>query len=180
MLPPRFVGGGMKFSDLMKVPYDTSTGIIRVASLCSMLPQTPEEVAQQFYADHGRKGDFQRLYSGLRIDRLAWTLISEQGRRIANPSMNQDFRPWFESVSNRAAGVRASGWTCVDSRPRIVDHWQHHLTWIAPPIFLAGTTMGVSAEFHLVEGHTRLGLLSGLLREGLVPMESEHRLWLGR
>ncbi len=169
----------MIFSDLTALPYDRRSGIIDLAALRRALPETPEPVAQQFYADHGRKDEFQNVYRGLRIDHLAWRLVSRTATDLVSASMNPDFRRWFDAVSERAAGVAVDGWRVIDGRKAIVAHWEQHRTWILPPVLLDGALMLASPALHLVEGHTRVGLLSGLLRSGILPGTSLHSIWCG-
>jgi hypothetical protein len=169
----------MLFSDLMSFPYDRGSGTIDLVALQSALPNTPESVCRQFYADHGRKQVFQDLYANVRLDRIIWSSVSLTASDLVTASMNPDFRRWFDSVSHRAEDVLTDGWRSVDLRRDVVRHWELYGTWVTPPVMIDASVIGLSGSLHLVEGHTRVGLLSGLLRQGVISGESAHLVWLG-
>jgi hypothetical protein len=47
------------------------------------------------------------------------------------------------------------------------------------PVLIKGALVGRSSKLHLVEGHTRLGTLLGLLSAGVIAPESRHLVWVG-
>ena len=51
----------MLFRDLMRLKYDDSERI-QSHELTRLLPDTPDNVLHDLYADHGRKLEFQDLY----------------------------------------------------------------------------------------------------------------------
>lgn len=169
----------MKFADLLDLPYDTNTGIIAVEAILAAVPNTPLSVAQQFYADHGRKHDHQSTYWHLPIDQLAWSLIHVEAGLISRASVIQEFRPWFTSVANRAANYDTRGWECIDVRAEVRRHWAEHGTWSVPPVALVGQLVASTSELHVAEGHTRVGLLTGLVQHGVLAASSNHEIWLG-
>jgi hypothetical protein len=169
----------MQFSDLLDLPFDANTGIIDAKAIAGTLPTTPTEVALQFYADHGRKDDFQHAYGKLKISQIDWSLVEKRADVLNTASMNEDFHRWFTNVGARAANFPVAGWKCVDTRRNVREHWEKHRTWLVSPIFLEASLVGSTSHLHLAEGHTRLGLLAGLVEQGVLPASSTHRIWLG-
>jgi len=154
----------MRFADLLALRYDKRSGIIDHDALRRALPHTPDEVIEQFYADHGRKDSFKKLYAAIQPDQMAWTLEVREAGELIGASMNPDFRLWFTSVGQRVAGTSADEWKHLDGRPEVEEHWRLHQTRMVPPVLIDGALMGMDAALHLVEGYTRLGLLAGPVR----------------
>jgi hypothetical protein len=152
----------MKFSDLLSLPYDVSGGRIQINALERALPSTPRDVAEQFFVEHGRNPDFQQQYSDIQLCKLKWTLIELNAGEIIACSVYKEFQRWFNSVSERAKMFCSSGWGAIDFRPDVQSHWETTRTWARPPVMLSAAVIGMGATLHLVEGHTRVGLLSGL------------------
>jgi hypothetical protein len=55
---------------------------------------------------------------------------------------------------------------------------------MTPPVFLNHNVEikllpSPKKELHLVEGHTRLGMLKGLIEKGLLSENSIHKVWVG-
>lgn len=169
----------MNFSDLLALPYDKQSGIIDLTAIRAALPNTPDGVAQQFYADHGRKDELQSVYGTLNIDRMKWTLITETAEILIASSMNPNFRRRFQSVGERASRFSEQNWKCIDTREKVQAHWAQYKTWLIPPVMLMGTLIRSDSHLHLAEGHTRLGLLAGLVEHGILSKKSTHSVWLG-
>lgn len=169
----------MKFSELLSQEHN-SAGIIDAAGLTQRLPDTPLDVIAQLYADHGRKHDFQSQYGALDIAALKWTNVARTAEELLECCNFAEFTHWMNSVAQRAVDFHGKGWSCVDSRKDVVKHWQTHQTWLRPPIFLAGEVMGNAVSLRLVEGHTRIGLLRGLVKAGVIEPSSRHEIWLGQ
>jgi hypothetical protein len=169
----------MKFEALCALPHDPGTDRIDIESLRAALPGVPRAVLIQLCADHGRNSDFQARYGQLELDGIRWTLASRTAREICSCSMKEGFRSWFDEVGRRAARFSQRGWTCIDVRPEVQEHWRNHGTWIEAPILIDGSLVASGPELHLVEGHTRVGLLNGLVQWSIVPPESLHAIWLG-
>jgi hypothetical protein len=60
----------MRFVDLLAMPNDNQSGIIEYDALRRILSLTPDEVIQQFYADHGRKDVLHKLYATIQPDHI--------------------------------------------------------------------------------------------------------------
>ena len=169
----------MLFSHLLKLPYNQNTLVIDIPSIVSKLPNTPLPVVQQLYADHGRNEDFQELYGNLNIVGLKWELVSYPASKLYTASINPQYCSWYKRVGNRVKLFASEGWNCIDVRCSVVDHWSKCGTWITPPVMLPGKLIGLLSELHLVEGHTRLGLLNGLILHHILSPDSNHYVWLG-
>jgi hypothetical protein len=85
-----------------------------------------------------------------------------------------------ENLEGGGERLREKGWSCIDVRTEVVAHWQEHRTWLSPPVFLDGTLVGSENPYRLVEGHTRVAILKGLLEHGLIEPDSTHRIWYGQ
>lgn len=169
----------MKFADLMNLRFDESTNVICHDALCEVLPNTPSEVLEQVFRDHGRNGEFQALYGHIEIDRINWTCVSKSADELCRSGMNKQFRPWFNNVAARAAQVTTEGWKAVDIRAEVRKQWETERTWLRAPVFFDAQLVVRRPGLFLVEGHTRLGLLSGLTKQGIVSQASLHTVWIG-
>lgn len=167
----------MKFSDLLDLTFDEGN-IIDLDELGQKLPNTPKDVLSQFYSDHGRNNEFQSGYANVEIDLLQWNLMEIDAETIVKSSMYPNFRGWFETVSNRAKRFSNEGWESIDCRLKVRDYWQTNSTWMISPIFLDGQIIDSESKFHLVEGHTRVGLLDGLLKYDILPKSQLHTIWV--
>lgn len=112
----------MKFSDLLHVEYDSRTEIISLDMLCDTLPDTPIDVLQQFYSEHGRNTSFQNQYASLNIDKLVWNNVNVLAKDLVACTYYESFERWMQTVSQRVLSMPEIGWRCVDSRPDIVEH----------------------------------------------------------
>jgi len=168
----------MKFSDLLDLTFDESENTIDLDELGQKLPNTPKDVLSQFYSDHGRNNEFQSEYANIEIDLLQWNLIEIDAETIVKSSIHPNFRGWFEAVSNRAKRFSNERWESIDCRLEVRDYWQTNRTWMISPIFLDGQIIDSESKFHLVEGHTRVGLLDGLLKHDILPKSQLHTIWV--
>jgi len=168
----------MKFADLLLLP-QTATGRIDQEAARDALPDMPYDVLEQVIVDHGANDDFQRQYGHLDLEVIGWELRRTEASALIAATVFNDFAPWFESVARRTRHVLNAGWRCIDTREAVVDHWREHLTWIRAPVFLQVGPGGSAATLHLVEGHTRLAVLRGLVDLRVVKPESTHEAWIG-
>ncbi len=169
----------MRFSDLLNLPYD-SGGNIELAALSDALPHTPSGILEQLYSAHGRKSEFQDQYASLDLDGIRWIEGDLEASSIIAASVYPEFRPWFDSVSCRVNEMYEKGWNSIDVRPAVRESWEKNRTWLQAPILISGDLVGSDSKFHLVEGHTRVGLLKGLVAHGTVTPDSVHRVWVGK
>ena len=168
----------MKFENLLQVKFDTVSGKVDIESLYNLLPETPKDVLVQFYSEHGRNEDFQEQYSDIDIMALSWNLITVSSGEVVTCEMYEDFRRWYNCSADRVIrGFKDNRWNCIDEREEVVAHWSHECTWLTPPVFLHKDIL-CSKNIHLVEGHTRVGILCGLLCSGIIAESHKHKIWM--
>ena len=168
----------MKFPDLLALKYDPRSDVIDRGALAERLPDTPE-VALEVYSDHGRKGDFQEQYEGIEISRLRWERVELTARDLLDCSIFPGFSEWVDTVAHRIEDFAQDGWSCIDVLPEVVKHWQEHRTWLVLPVFLDHSLIPQGEGLHIMEGHTRLGILRGLVDRGIVAASTRHWIWRG-
>ena len=169
----------MTFRDLLDRPYNKRNGIIELEALLEALPNTPIEVVKQVYRDHGRNGEHQQEYGELDIGSLSWAKREFAATEIQSCFVLSRFSEWSNSVSQRLDRFEPVGWECIDGREEVWRHWKKHRTWLIEPIFVSRDLVGEEEGLHLVEGHTRVGVLRGLLRRSLISGSSVHGVWYG-
>jgi hypothetical protein len=136
----------------------------------------PVEVLEQFVIDHGLNEQFQREYAELDLHAIAWELEDLPVTQIVSCWSKFD-----DYVSEIAALLRKH----VDDKPHppciSPESWQSWVesgTWRRSPVFLDSVVPSRSG-LHLVEGHTRVGMLTGLLDTN-VSVRDFHGCWVGR
>lgn len=169
----------MKFSDLISQPYCENTEKVDAEYLGVVLSNTPQDVIEQFYSDHGRNPDFQDQFKNLNISNLNWQLVERPAKEIVSCALYPRFSGWFNNVRHRPSGFHKNGWQCIDTRKSVVEYWERNRTWLKNPVFIQGKLLGLRSPLRLVEGHTRVGLLKGLLEHGILDPATMHRIWLG-
>ncbi len=169
----------MKFSDLQHLPYDEFSNAINIQAILEKMPTVPVEVVQQVFSEHGKNPEFVEFYQDLELDRIHWELRKVKGSEIISAKMNSNFERWFAGVGERVGDFKSKGWDCIDSRPEVQNHWAKYKTWVIPPVFIHGLLLGLDSVFQLVEGHTRVGLLNGLITHGIIDPDIEHAIWFG-
>ncbi|RXJ69330.1 hypothetical protein CRV08_04800 [Halarcobacter ebronensis] len=168
----------MLFKDLLKLKKDY-VGLVNYYELRNLLPETPEEVLEQFFYDHGQNGGFQNQYSNIDINKLKWCKKKAKAKDIIECSIYERFYPWVNSVSERLKYFEKNSYSCIDVRKDVVDYWSKNYTWMKAPIFLEGKILDSKKKIHLVEGHTRLGILIGLLNNKIIEKNTLHEIWYG-
>jgi hypothetical protein len=168
-----------KYSDLLRLEQDRGGNIPMDTLRAAFGFAMPDDVLEQFCCDHASKDDFQQQYGHLDLRRLSWELREISAGELVQSTVFEGFKSWVSTVSARLQDFDNEGWSCIDLRPAVVEHWKAHRTWIRPPILLDGHLVGRGPGLHLVEGHTRLGVLAGAVKSGLVSADSIHRAWIG-
>ena len=131
------------------------------------------------FRDHGRNAAFQARYAKLNLSDLNWVLEERSAQELIAASMNNDFRQWFDCAGSRVTAFRQKGWSCIDNRADVQRYWERAHTWIVPPVLLSGKLVQSVSALHLVKGHTRVGLLAGLIKHDILPTRSIHAIWMG-
>lgn len=166
-----------RFSDLANLPR-TDSGLPRRDVFEALDLPAPLDVREQFYFDHSGNPEFQRQYGHLVLEAVEWREERLTSFALQEVTVNPGYQKWVESVASRAPDVPVAGWRALDVRKDVATHWEAHRTWVRPPVLIEGSWLGRTG-LHLVEGHSRLGALRGLVRAGLVPPDAEHRAWVG-
>ena len=169
------------FKDLAKLefkPWDHREFLEYMASVGLTVPW---EVALQFYFDHRDKEEFVSQYGHLDLRRLEWRTEDWSAEVLLQVSMYSPFVRWTDVVARKAKNLGIEGFSAMDSRSEVVAHWENQGTWRVPPILIDGTLVRPpSSGPRLVEGHTRIGCLRGLVGIGALPPESMHKVFFGR
>lgn len=169
----------MKFKELMNLKYCERTGTIPIDVLIENNINAPFDVLQQFYSDHGRKDDFQLQYGEIDLKKIAWRKQEVTGVEIITCEYYEEFGGWIDSVASRLDSWSEKEWNCIDVRKPVVAQWKNHKTWLTLPIFINPRLIRGTNGLHLVEGHTRLGVLKGLVKQKILSESSTHFLWYG-
>lgn len=141
--------------------------------------EIPDDVLEQFLSDHGLNGEFQEQYGHLNLVQITWEKRMLTAQELIEVTVYEGFQRWTQSVAQRPRQFQSEGWKCIDSRAEVVSYWEINRTWIRPPILMDGSLLGRPNKLHLVEGHTRIGILRGLVNAGVVAKDSQHEVWLG-
>lgn len=167
----------MRFKALLRFRQDE--GEVPIEILRELRLPMPEDVLEQFLADHGTKFEFQDQYGALDLHSLTWRLATLPAREILAASMYPDFADYTGGISDRTRVVGRQGWDGVWLPPEYIEHWKQYSTWMRSPVALRGDLVGADRPIHLVEGHTRVGALRGLVEGGALREDSVHGIWIG-
>ncbi len=168
----------MYFKDLLKLEKN-EYGLMDYDELSDLLSPMPKEVLKQFCYDHGHKFEFQEQYSHLKINKLKWKEIEVKASDLINCSMYDEFSEYVNEVISRLDNFEKESFNCIDIRHKVITSWKEELTWLASPVFINASLLNKSNSLHLVEGHTRLGILKGLIKKKIVNNNSLHKIWFG-
>lgn len=129
----------------------------------------PSLAIQQFLYDHGTKGEFLEQYGHLNLLSLRWELVTITALELLGCTYHRDFSRVPDTArdprSMLARYRQAYGYAVWDG------------SWKVPPLVLNGSLCDPpQLRPHLIEGHTRLGVLIGLVRLGEVSPESIHEV----
>ena len=153
----------------------TAAGTLDPQAVHALKFPMPEDVLEQFVVDHSLSHEFQDKYADLDLYGIAWAIVD-----LPVPQITACTSKFDDYVDEVAAIIREN----VAERP--LPHmsaessaaWFNSGTWLRSPVFLEAVVLG-SSTLHLVEGHTRVGVLKGLL-DMSVPVRTNHRCWVGR
>lgn len=132
----------------------------------------PEPVIHQLLLEHGQRQHIESQYGHLHLPSLIWTLESHSASHLASAS--------HELTKTRVQTVAADPEKFIalyESKGHVI--WNG--TWQPKPFFIDQSLLQPDLQgLHLMEGHTRLGLLRGLLDAGSVEPDSMHGCWVAR
>lgn len=136
----------------------------------------PISVVEQLLFDHGDKDEFLEQYGHLELNRIVWELRSVKASELVRASHYAGFTRVEEVADHPHYTLKLyRSPELLALRP---DPWTD--TWAEPPIFIEGALRRPpQRQLHLVEGHTRLGVLQGPLRLGEVAADSVHKAYIG-
>lgn len=169
----------MKFNELVLLTREQGGSRIRREILGFLNLPMPVDVLEQFVYDHGLNEIFQEQYGQIDLQLLRWECEQRPARELIQASVHQGFDQ-HERTATDIAAVATAGWEAVCLPPGAAEAWQRAGTWLRPPVMLDGALIGTTAALHLVEGHTRLGALRGLVDIGVLNAELPHEVWIGR
>jgi hypothetical protein len=134
----------------------------------------PDDVLEQFLFDHGNKPGFVAAYGHLDLRDMRWrirTFKAEELRQIGHGTYFEHVEETRQNPRHWIGNWRGSG---VDLG------WETIGSWRRPPVLIDGyCAQPAHNGLHVVEGHTRLGLLQGLIDDGTIGAHTEHRAWFG-
>lgn len=172
------LGRGVYLEDLERLPrgdasnpsaWEQFVSDARVRSL-----RWPDSVVRQFLFDHGRNSGFMEQYGHLDLASITWRMEQLSAEVVAAASTFSEF-DWADTVEANFE------YYLVLRTPAERASWVDRGTWIEPPLLIRGSAVHQpAAEWHLVEGHTRLGMLRAHLARALVLPEAVHHVWVGR
>ena len=132
----------------------------------------PEAVVRQWLWEHGKHEDFLAQYDHLDLLALKWEL-----RQVAAADLCD--ATFYEEFADYVAGVERAPYWKVDQYRKGFGEDVWTTTWRLPPILVSGELRAVpQLSMHLVEGHTRLGILRGLVRLGEASPSAHHAIYL--
>lgn len=155
------------------------TGGVPIEVLRSLALPMPDEVFEQFIVANGTRDEFQRQYGSLDLHAIGWKQVALTTSDLCSCSVSPLFAEHVDSVSDRTRAVYRRGWGDIGLSPSIANEWRERGTWNQSPVLVRGELVGSSRAYHLVEGHTRIGTLRGLMHGGMLRMASTHQVWLG-
>lgn len=157
----------------------TNADVVPMDVLRSLGLSMPDDVLAQFVFDHGTKDHFQHQYGHLDLNAVRWKEFTLPASEILLCSVYPRFASWVECVADRTRVVPTKGWDGLCLPPTAADHWQQHGTWMRSPVMIRGRLIDLDRPLHLVEGHTRIGALRGLVEASVLPATSMHQVWIG-
>jgi hypothetical protein len=157
----------------------TDAGNVPMEILRQLQLPMPDDVLEQFVCDHGTKPEFQTQYGHLDLHALGWRLIVIPARKILACSVYDLFADHVAIIANRVRRVAGDCWSDACLPLGAAEHWQNHNTWMRPPVLITGALVKSNSHIHLIEGHTRIGALRGLVESGVLSDSSNHQVWLG-
>ncbi len=171
----------MKWKDLHTLGYDQS-GNINIPALQDSLPDTPLEVHEDLLSGFGKNDDFLELYGDIDLSKIKWEKHKLRAKELVECSYYNKYSDWLEGMSERMDNYSTLGWDCLHHTEKVMNYWKNNSTWYRRPIFFDFDPSSISQEkcLRLLEGHTRIGILKGALKNNILDKNSEHEIWLGK
>ncbi len=170
----------MILREVMSFRFDENTGRVCRDSAIRHFPNVPLDVVQQVIIDHGRNSDLQEQYGHLDFNLLTWSKENLPGAVLRQCTRSYRSDQLFANCFERTSLVAKKGWKFMDGRRAVSAHWEQYGTWLLPPVLIAGELVGRSDSLHIVEGHTRIGNLTGLIHADIISDALCHGAWVGQ
>jgi hypothetical protein len=137
----------------------------------------PADVARQWLWDFGDREVFRADYGSIDLSQVVWT---PEGVDAADfdtmPTGPRDRDCIEEYAREHAYWVEAK----ARYKPEVKVAWDKQGTWLVPPVLIARSLLDPSLPgLQVVEGRTRVGILRGRRRDGLL-VAPRQRAWVGR
>jgi hypothetical protein len=162
------IGGIMRFDALRYLAREDASGRIEPDAARALALPMPEDVLEQFVIDHGLKPAFQVEYSELDLASLEW--VQEDLDLATIASCTSKFGDYLREI-------QAGPFDMLVGRTQDEQkQWHTAGSWLRSPVFVVDVGR---PGLHLVEGHTRVGLLLGLRDVGF-RVNNKHKCWVGR
>ena len=140
----------------------------------------PDLVIKQFYFDHHDKEEFNDLYGDLNLHQIKWTTLSVETEELINIGDSATFPDFVKEVSEDASYYEIRGDSAIHVRKEVSKYWKNYGTWMTPPVFINGEILKKpSNKLHLVEGHMRLGCLTGISKYKIIKLSKKHKIFYG-
>lgn len=135
----------------------------------------PDSVIEQLLFDHGTKSEFLKQYGHLDLETVSWHLRSLTAAEFLYLTAFEGSKAWLESCE-RDFQFR------ISQRPNDQRlKWERSGTWIVPPVLIDGSLLQPARSgLHLVEGHTRVGILRGRLVARVDDPSRVHQAYVGQ
>jgi hypothetical protein len=166
----------VRLSDLSDLPRPGSPGadLDGFVAACRLRGvDRPADVVQQFLFDHGTNDEFIEQYGHLDLRAIHWSLEAMPAAELIGATCYLDFVEHVESVASHPR------WTVDQYRLGHGDVWTS--TWVVAPLMMRGELLSPPhGGLHLVEGHTRIGVLKGMVGLGEISVDSLHEVHIAR
>ena len=131
----------------------------------------PEPVVRDVLFDHGEERHMLLGYGHLDLRAVSWSLEYRSAADLV--CATSFFNDFVDEVADHPH------FKINQYRQTLPSPWEE--TWQVPPYFMQGSLLSPPQHgLHLIEGHTRLGILRGLVRLREVTSESLHRVFHAR
>lgn len=160
----------VRLSDLEHLPRpgsqrDNFEDFIRVLDGCGV--RWPVVVARDVLFDHGHKDHMIRQYDHLDLRVIRWVLTALPASELVNATS------WY----GLTVEAQHTHWKIDRYRSLRRDAWDG--TWAVPPYLIDGALLQTpQVALHVVEGHTRIGILTGLVTLGEMDPLTQHKVWI--
>lgn len=137
----------------------------------------PESPLRQWLWDFGDRDAFVDDYGAIDLSHVVWTPEGIDAAEFDTMPTGSRDAGWIDE-----AAAHHRHWVKVKSRsrPEVRTSWEEAGTWIVPPVLIERSLLEPSATgLQVVEGRTRVGILRGRRRDGLL-VAPRQRAWVGR